>query len=115
MPTKLTRITLSLTPAQVECLTREGESLKTAIYQRLGFEMPVRGGFRPGAGSKPMQTKITRTRVDQWLAKNRPHMATYENKMNGIKGVYRKDTGPAHSFRGMGKTWKEVLATLTMD
>jgi hypothetical protein len=59
--------------------------------------------------------KITRKTVDTWLEKNRPHLATYENKMNGDKGHYRKDSGPAHSFIPCGKTWRAVIATLNQD
>lgn len=59
--------------------------------------------------------KVTRKVVEQYLEKNAPHLGAYENKMNGIKGVYKKDTGPAFSFSGLGKTWAEVLKYLKAD
>jgi hypothetical protein len=64
---------------------------------------------------RKMAKKVTRKQVEEWLRKNRPHLATHENHMNGDKGWYRKDAGPAHSFEKQGKTWREVLAALTLD
>ena len=51
--------------------------------------------------------RVTRKTVDDYLRKNRPGISTYERQ--GKKGVCRDDKGPAHSFRVIGKTWKDVL------
>jgi hypothetical protein len=59
-----------------------------------------------------MTKSVTRKTVEDYLAKNAPNLGAYENKTNKIKGVYRLNLGPAHSFRGIGKTWREVLAEL---
>lgn len=56
--------------------------------------------------------RITKEVVENWLKKHAPDMGAYENPMNHIKGIYRLDAGPAHSLRGLGKTWREVLAAL---
>jgi len=54
--------------------------------------------------------KITKQVVERALAGS--NLIAYENKMNGDKGVYRKDIGPAHSFRKLAKTWREVYISL---
>jgi hypothetical protein len=51
--------------------------------------------------------KVTRKQVDSELEKARPDLGSYEHQ--GRKGVYRRDTGPAHSFQEKGSTWREVL------
>ena len=53
--------------------------------------------------------KITRKHVDALLAGS--SLATYENPATGVKGVYRRDAGPAASFRTEGTTWKHVYIT----
>ena len=55
--------------------------------------------------------KISRKTVERYLEKNAPHLALYEYG-GGIKGTYRKDSDPAHSFKGKGRTWREVLTAL---
>lgn len=52
--------------------------------------------------------RVTKSTVDKYLAgSNFVALAT-----NGVCGVYRKDAGPAHSFRNLGKTWREVYIAL---
>lgn len=58
----------------------------------------------------PMNTRITRTWLEQWLAANRPDLGLYEH--NGHKGFYRLDAGPAASFQTCGPTWRDVAAVL---
>lgn len=62
-----------------------------------------------------MTVKVTRTTVEKYLERNFPHLALYENRMNGDKGWYWKDKGPAASFTARGKTWRAVLAALYAD
>ena len=52
--------------------------------------------------------KVTKKTVDQYLEGS--SFATFAT--NGVCGVYRKDAGPAHSFRNLGKTWREVYIAL---
>ena len=52
--------------------------------------------------------KVTKSTVDKYLADS--NLATLAT--NGVCGVYRKDVGPAHSFRNLGKTWREVYIAL---
>jgi len=53
---------------------------------------------------------ITQSWLQQWVAANRGDVGLLET--NGIKGFYRLDAGPAHSFRGIGTTWRQVAAHL---
>jgi hypothetical protein len=53
---------------------------------------------------------ITRAWLAAWIDANRPDLGLYET--NGVKGFYKIDAGPAHSFMGIGKTWKQVAAHL---
>lgn len=58
-----------------------------------------------------MQPKsITQSWLQSWIDSNRPDLGLYE--VNGVKGFYKLDAGPAHSFMGIGKTWKQVAAHL---
>lgn len=54
-----------------------------------------------------MSEKITKKKVNEYVTKNCPSWSIHET--NGIKGIYRKDQGPAASFRGIGKTWADVM------
>lgn len=58
------------------------------------------------------RTVITKAALEAWIAANRPELALYNN--DGTKGFYRKDAGPAASFRGIGKTWRNVAEQLGM-
>jgi len=56
MPTKLTRIELLFTKAQLDELRLRFPAAgnhKAAVYQALGFDPPKHGGIRPSAGRKP--------------------------------------------------------------
>lgn len=53
---------------------------------------------------------ITRAWLASWIDTNRPDLGLHEN--SGVKGFYKFDAGPAHSFQGIGKTWKQVAAHL---
>lgn len=53
---------------------------------------------------------VSRQIVEQWLDAHRPELQAYEHDRN--KGVYRRDVGPAHGFRVLGQTWREVLEHL---
>lgn len=53
---------------------------------------------------------ITQSWLQSWIDTNRPDLGLYET--NGVKGFYKLDAGPAHSFRGVGKTWRQVAAEL---
>ncbi len=52
-----------------------------------------------------MKKRITKSDVDA-LLRGTP-IAAHETP-KGIKGIYRRDLGPARSFKKIGKTWKEV-------
>lgn len=54
--------------------------------------------------------RITRTSLATWIEANRPDLAITE--VNGTKGFYRQDVGPASSFVGCGDTWRDVAARL---
>lgn len=54
--------------------------------------------------------RVTRQTVEQWLDAHRPELQAYQHDRN--KGVYRRDVGPAHGFRVLGQTWREVLEQL---
>lgn len=56
-------------------------------------------------------TKITRKTFEQLLNTNRADLAA--TVINGTKGYYRKDQGPAASFRPVG-TWKQAAITLEL-
>lgn len=53
---------------------------------------------------------ITRAKLAAWVEKNKPHLGI--DDANGTKGFYRLNEGPAWSFRGQGKSWRDVAAAL---
>lgn len=53
---------------------------------------------------------ITESWLQSWIDTNRPDLGLLET--NGVKGFYKLDAGPAHSFQGIGSTWKQVAAHL---
>ena len=55
--------------------------------------------------------RITRQAVDEYLELSAPHLGTDE--INGVKGVYELRAGQAQSFRGIGRTWREVYYRVT--
>lgn len=67
-------------------------------------------GIRKAIEMTTQPRNITESWLQQWIDTNRPDLGLFE--VNGIKGFYRLDAGPAHSFRGVGKTWKQVAAEL---
>ena len=60
---------------------------------------------------KMKSKRITRQWLQKWIEDNRPHLGIHET-VHGNKGIYRLDSGPAHSFETRGKTWKEVYESL---
>jgi hypothetical protein len=61
--------------------------------------------------SKQIQGRVTEGKLQVWVDDNRPELALYETDA-GVKGFYRRDTGPAHGFHGCGQRWADVAATL---
>jgi len=60
---------------------------------------------------KTMQPRnITESWLQSWIDAHRPDLGLYE--VNGVKGFYKLDAGPSHSFMGIGKTWKQVATHL---
>jgi hypothetical protein len=60
MPTKLTRIEVLLTEAQIKDLMErfpDAPEAKAALYRAAGFDPPKHGGKREGAGMKPKGRK----------------------------------------------------------
>lgn len=53
---------------------------------------------------------VTEKKLNTWIEANRPDLAITE--VNGTKGFYRQDAGPAASFKGCGETWRDVAARL---
>jgi hypothetical protein len=72
-------------------------------------------GNKPLTEVKMAQKRITRKAVEKYLEKNAPHLGAYEHIGKGDKGVYRKDAGPAQSFRAKGKTWADVMAAILFE
>jgi len=58
-----------------------------------------------------MENRMTRSRLEKWISGNRPDLGLFETDA-GVKGFYRQDAGPAASFQGCGKSWKDVAARL---
>lgn len=54
--------------------------------------------------------RITQTWLQSWIDSNRPDLGIME--VNGVKGYYKLDAGPAFSFRGIGQSWRQVAAEL---
>lgn len=66
--------------------------------------------YRKEFGMNGQLRNITRHWLQSWIDANRPDLALFES--NGIKGFYRLDAGPANSFTGIGRTWRQVAAHL---
>jgi hypothetical protein len=61
---------------------------------------------------KRSESIITRSKLEAWLSVNRPDLGLME--IQGQKGFYRRDAGPAFSFKAVGKSWRDVAAHLGM-
>ena len=48
--------------------------------------------------------------LQRWLIHNRPDIGL--TNMNGVKGIYKRDLGPAASFVPCGFTWRDVASRL---
>ncbi len=94
---KLERRTVTLMPEQVEILEKLGNGNLS-----LGIRKVLEMNTQPHV--------ITRTWLAAWIDTNRPDLGLHET--SDTKGFYKLDAGPAHSFRGCGKTWKQVAAEL---
>jgi len=92
-----TKVAVTLLPEQVEAMKQLGNGNLSA-------------GIRKAIEMTTQPRNITESWLQQWIDTNRPDLGLFE--VNGIKGFYRLDAGPAHSFRGVGKTWKQVAAEL---
>lgn len=80
-------------------------SNKTQIVSRAIEEL-----YRKEFGMNGQPRNITESWLQNWLGTNRPDLGLFE--ASGIKGFYKLTAGPAHSFMGIGKTWKQVAAYL---
>lgn len=53
---------------------------------------------------------VTEAKLEAWINKYRPDLAIRDEQ--GVKGFYRVNIGPAHSFQSCGPTWRDVAARL---
>lgn len=53
---------------------------------------------------------VTKKALEVWMSRYRPDLGVYDH--DGTRGYYRKNAGPAASFVGCGKTWRNVAEEL---
>jgi hypothetical protein len=96
-PEKTTKVAVTLLPEQREAMKQLGNGNLSA-------------GIRKAIDMHTQTARITESWLQSWLDTNRPDIGIME--VNGTKGFYKLDAGAAHSFQGVGSTWKQVAAHL---